>query len=241
MTNKHKDRKNVTVSSLLISIISFDTIAILVAIAIGVHSGRPLKHFGEHRFITWISVLKLLTASLLSYKILQIRRLARRQFFWRAPFVIWVILSLGFLFLAADEYFEIHESIDFWIHGIFSIKETGVTDRIDDILVALYGLVGMSFLYVYRGELRKYRQALPFLKCGFVLLFIMVALDIFTNRKDILSILVHHDLVDTLHIWFSVAEDSFKIFAESCFLVGFYIVLQIARRIHLQIQHKLNL
>nr|NQU92996.1 hypothetical protein [Bacteroidota bacterium] len=155
--------------------------------------------------------------------------------------MIWAILSLGFLFLAADEYFEIHESIDLWIHDIFNIKETGVTDRLDDILVALYGLVGMSFLYVYREELRKCRQVLPFLKCGFVLLFIMVALDIFTNRKDILQILVHHDLVDTLHVWFSVAEDSFKIFAESCFLVGFYIVLRIARQMEMNEDSRVNI
>ena len=140
MTSKHKDRKKMTISSVLISIISFDTIAILVAIAMGVHSGRPLKHFGEHRFITWISVLKLLTVSLLSYKILQIRRLARRQFFWRASFMIWAILSLGFLFLAADEYFEIHESIDHWIHDIFNRGHRGIR--------AFY--IGIEILSFYR-------------------------------------------------------------------------------------------
>lgn len=222
--------KSMTISSLLISIILFDIIAIIVAIAIGVHGENPLKHFGEHQFITWISAFQLLTISWLSYNILQTRRLARGHCHWQDSFMVWAIISFGFFFLAIDDLFQIHERIDHGIHYIFNVKETGVTDRIDDILIALYGLVGMSILYTYREEMRKYRKVFPFLIYGFVLLFTMVALDVLTNRNDILVKFVHRDLSVIIHGCFSIAEDSLKVFAESFFLVGFYAALQIARR-----------
>lgn len=196
--------------------------------------GNPKKYFGEGRIITWISAINLLAISWLSYRILQIRRPAQEQFFWRAPFMLWAIISLGFLFLTADELFTIHEFTDKMIHQIFRIKETGVTDRIDDIIVVFYGIVGIGILYTYREELRKYRQALPFLKYGFILLFIMGALDTFTNRKDIISMLVNPDSINTIHIWLCVADDSTKIFSETCFLVGFYSALQIAKQMDIK-------
>ena len=230
MASTHKVRKNITIISLFISLIVFDTIAIILAIVLGIHEGRPLFHFGEHHFITWISVLQLLTISFLSYSVFQTRRRTLEHFDWRAPFIVWAIISLGFFFLAMDDLFKIHESLDHRIHEIFNLKETAFTDRFDDMLVGVYGLIGISVLYACRGEIKKYRQVFPFLIYGFVLLFIMVALDILGNRNDILMKLVRSDLVAPIHICVAVAEDSVKVFAGSFFLVGFYGALQISRR-----------
>jgi uncharacterized protein YacL len=230
MASTHQVRKSITIHVLFISLILFDTIAIVIAIVMGIHKGNPLKHFGEAHFITWVSVLQLLTISLLSYSIFQTRRRTIGDFNWRSPFMVWLVISLGFFFLGMDDLFKIHESMDHRIHELFDLKQTALTDRFDDMIIGLYGLIGLSILYACREEIKKYRQLFPFLIYGFVLLFIMVGLDIVSNRKDILEKLVSRDLVAPIHICLSIAEDSIKVFAGSFFLVGFYGALQLSRR-----------
>jgi hypothetical protein len=229
MANWHKAGENIPNNLIFVSLFVFDTIVILGAIVLGTHKGNSLLYFGKHSFITWISVFQLLTISLLSYIIFQTRGGTLRHFSWRAPYTVWTIVSIGFLFLAMDDLFEIHESIDHRIHNIFNLEESALSDRFDDMIVGLYGLIGLSSLYYCREEIKKYRQILPFLICGFVFLFIMVAMDAIANRNDIFQNLVHHDLADFLYIICYVGEDPVKIFGESFFLVGFYSALQIAR------------
>ena len=139
------------------------------------------------------------------------------------------MICLGFVFLAFDDYCSIHENVDRWIHHVLGMKETGLTDRIDDVLVGLYGIIGVATLYHYRSEIAKYRQMLPYLVVGFFLLFTMVVLDIVTDRMDILTALMRNDLAQTNHLYLSIAEDSCKVFAESYFLVGLYQGCQLAR------------
>lgn len=67
-----------------------------------------------------------------------------RSSFWRDPSVVWAIIASGFLFLAADEVLRIHENLDQLIHYVFGLKETNLTDRIDDLIVGMYGLVGIG-------------------------------------------------------------------------------------------------
>jgi hypothetical protein len=230
MANKHQVRKNITMNVLFISLILFDIIMIMIAIIIGIHRGDPLIHFGEAHFITWVSVLQLWATSVLSYSIFQTRRRTLGHFNWRSPMMLWLVISLGFFYLGMDDLFKIHESMDHRIHEIFHLEQTALTDRFDDMIVGLYGVIGIIYLYVCRDEIKKYRQVFRFLIYGFVLLFIMVGLDIVSNRKDILEKLVSRDLVAPIHICLSIAEDSIKVFAGSFFLVGFYGALQLSRR-----------
>ena len=139
-------------------------------------------------------------------------------------------MTAGFLFLAADDLFLIHEDMDRRIRFAFNLAETGLTDRIDDLLIGLYGVVGIGVLVAYREEWRPYRQARPLLSWGFVLLFLMVALDLLTNRDDILSLVFTAERAAVLRIWLSHIEDSLKIFAEALFLVAFYSVWQNVQR-----------
>ncbi len=218
-----------TTRSLLFLVLLSETLAVSAAIVIGAHGGDSAIHFKEGRFITWLSGLQLLAISWLSYKTLKTRDVMRGRSLWRSSYAVWGIIALGFLFLAADDLFQIHESIDKGIHHVFSLQETDLTDRIDDLLIALYGLASISVLIAYRDAMKRYREIHPFMICGFVLLFIMVSLDVLTNRDDILSTLVDRDQVAVLHRWLSVAEDSFKVFAEAFFLVGCYTALQIPK------------
>lgn len=200
--------------------------ALAVSAAITIYSYTGVNHFKEDGFITILSVFQLLTISWLSYKILLSLNVKRKYIPWRDSSALWGIISLGFLFLAADEFFQIHEKIDFQIHHFFNMRETGLTDRIDDILVGLYGLAGISALIAYRDELKTHRKAFPFFIYGFALLFTMVAIDVLTNRKDILRVLFDYNLASILHVWLSCAEDSLKVFAEAFFLGAFYVILQ---------------
>jgi hypothetical protein len=215
---------------LFISLILFDIIMIMIAIIIGIHRGDPLIHFGEAHFITWVSVLQLWATSILSYSIFQTRRRMLGHFNWRSPMMVWLVISLGFFYLGMDDLFKIHESMDHRIHELFHLKQTAFTDRFDDMIVGLYGLIGIIYLYVCRDEIKKYRQVFPFLIFGFVLLFIMVGLDIISNRKDLLEIFLSRDLATTMKTWLSIAEDSIKVFAGSFFLVGFFGALQLSRQ-----------
>ncbi len=200
--------------------------ALAVCAAITIYSFTEVNHFEEDGFITIFSVFQLLTISWLSFKILQTRNVTRRRTLWSNSSTVWGIISLGFLFLAADEFFQIHEKIDFGIHHFFNMRETGFTDRLDDILVGLYVLVGISTLIAYRDELKTHRRAFPFFIYGFVLLFVMIAIDVLTNRDDILRILFDYYLANDILVWLSHLEDSLKIFAEAFFVLAFYTILQ---------------
>ena len=216
-------------------IILFDSVVVAVAIFLGIHDDDPLKHLEERGFLTLISFFQLLAISVVSWLVFLKSKNQKKteRKFWKCPFMLWAIVSFGFLFLAIDERYKTHEKMDERIHELLMIQETGLTDRIDDLIVALYALLGIGILYLYRKEFKKYRQAFFFIKTGMVLLFIMVFLDVISNRGDILQLFIEDgSLVNTLLIWLSVIEDSLKIFAEGYFLVGFYTILERAKRIN---------
>ena len=200
--------------------------ALAVTAAITIYNYTGVNHFKEDGFITMLSVFQLLIISWLSYKIFQSRNVKQKCIPWRDSSALWGIISLGFLFLAADDFFQIHEEIDFQIHHFFNMRETGFTDRIDDILVGLYGLAGIFVLITYWDELKAHRRAFPFFIYGFIFLFAMIAIDVLTNRNDILPALFDYDLANVLHVWLSHAEDSLKVFAEAFFIMAFFSILQ---------------
>ncbi len=134
--------------SVLILLLILNSLAIGLAIIIYKNTGY--NHFGEKGFITILSAVQLLVVSMLSYKIYQARGMMGRSSFWRDPSVVWAIIASGFLFLAADEVLRIHENLDKLIHYVFGLKETNLTDRIDDLIVGMYGLVGIGVLIAYR-------------------------------------------------------------------------------------------
>ena len=213
-----------------ISVFAFELIAIIIAIGIGLSSGDPFKHFEEFHFITWFSFVQLLFLSVLSCRMFDIHVSGKTKHVLRSAGFIWAIIAFGFFFLALDEIFLIHEGIDKIVHIVFNIEETGLTDRIDDILVFVYGVIGMSILYLHRSELRKYKAALPFLVYGLLVFLIMVILDVLTNRADILAmVFADNSLVGILRSWLLTVEDSLKIFAEGIFILGLFTALRCAK------------
>ena len=189
------------------------------------------NHFKEGGFITFVSALQLLIIARLAFSIFRLREESPEGSVWKKPAVIWKIIGIGFLFLAADEVFKIHEHLDDLIHFVFSMEETALSDRIDDIIVGLYGLVSIGLLVAYRAEVKTCVEHFSLFILGFVFLFIMVAFDIASNsnRNDIIPYLFEPDHAAMLRRFVFYAEDSFKIFAEAMFLLGFYLARQKAR------------
>ncbi len=217
--------------SILLIIASIDVLAITAALILG---EIPNQYFEEEGFITHLSILQLLVVSAFAWNIfrLRIEDEGRSELeAWKAPHFIWLIIAVGFLYLALDEALMVHENMDKVIHSIFRIHETSITDRIDDVIFGLYGLIGLIVLYFYREELTNYREAFPLLKVGFVLMFFSAALDIFP-KDDILGLLISkRSLFKRLRLLRRVIEESFKILSEGAFIAAFYYCLEITRKV----------
>ena len=146
-------------TKLLIFLLSFD---LLLTIFLVLFTEDSRRYYKEGQLVTIYSGLKLLTTSLICWKIFKYKEgiLSLKQL--KNPIFIWLIISAGFLFLALDELALIHESIDKLIHHIFSMEETSLTDRIDDLIIFVYGLIGIYILYRYKDEILKYRFIIKF-------------------------------------------------------------------------------
>ncbi len=206
----------------------FDLLAIVGSVIYYIYTGTD--NFTQGGNISKLSFLQLLIISRLSYKILKIRKPRNVSLSLKSSSAIWGFISIGFLYLAADEYFSIHENIDYFIHYLFNMQETNLTDRIDDIIIGIYGIIGIWLLYLYREEMKRFKDAFPLLIAGFIMLFLTVGFDILTNGKDILSMFLEANVVALIYHPLELVEESFKVMAEACYLVAFYMVLDKSRR-----------
>jgi hypothetical protein len=216
-------------------IILFDLIAVTIALLMG---ETPGQYFDEGQPMTWLSVAHLLAVYRISWNIFLYKTegnfvwMDRKspQFIlkgWKSQNFLWFCIALGFFYLSLDELLLIHENIDTFIHWIFGMKETLLTDRIDDIVVGLYGLGGLAVLFYFREELKKYRKVLPLLTFGFFIFCLSVVLDIITNQEDIL--VGDLGMSEKLYFWLSGMEDAIKIIAEGVFVAVFYRCFEITK------------
>jgi hypothetical protein len=166
-------------------------------------------YFAEGRIVTLLSTLLLLLVA--SYCAATFRDVIKTASF--ASGTIWFFLASAFCFASVDEFFMIHENLDFAIHRWTGLKETAVSDRLDDIVVLFYALSGAAALFLGRRNLVRFVSVRRQVLSGFALAFLMIALDVLTNRRDIVTNI-------DLHSWLSVAEDTLKIAAETLFLMA---------------------
>ncbi len=219
--------------SLLYKVLFLNFCAIAATIILASPFQKVYRQFEDGGFITYFSVIQLFIVSYLACRIFKIRRpLFNRP--WKSPVAIWGITSLGFSFLALDDLLMIHEFFDKSIHRYGQIQETGMSDRIDDLIVGGYGLIAIGLFVLYRRELKKYRVVLPYVVAGFVLLFLMVGVDVLTNRNDILLSMFSPETVEALMSWLFVPEESLKLFSEGCFIVAAHTCTKIAQRIAIE-------
>ena len=198
----------------------------LVFILIGVFVVKaPMQYFGtEASVITWLSFFQLLTIAYFSWKTYKLRK--------EKSAILWGLIAIGFLFLSIDEVARLHENMDRFIHKrIFHMKETALSDRIDDLIIGVYALFGIGTMWFFRDELKKYYKVIPYFAISFIFIFSMVIVELITNRFDVLPYFISsHSLAKSLYKLGKIVEESLKLFAEGILVGAFYYCLQLAKQ-----------
>ena len=222
--------QQVPTAAFLRRVLSINAAAIVAAVVIGLSkNGDPSRYFGEGRILTVFSCLQLLATAYYCWKTARSRGMDRNSL--KSPGTLWLILAAGFVFLAADDALLIHENVDRRLHEIFNIQETAISDRLDDVLIAMYAATALAILYAYRRELVTFRAIFPYLKIAFALTMLQVLLDALGNRPDVLSeIFDDRSTIEAAVDWVDVAEGSAQFFAEALFLVSFFAARRMADR-----------
>ena len=212
----------------LLSLVYVDFLAVLLALGLGfAWYQNPTAYTGEGDPITWLSFAHLLVTGGLAGGVFYCRTGGGLDLaVWRQPAFVWLLMALGFLFLAIDEVAKIHESLDRSVHRLLQRPETALSDRLDDAILLGYGLVGVAVLYAYRSELISYRAVLPLVICGFVLFLFMGLLDALVNRPDVFLFMgISQEGSASLGKWIGGVEEGLKILAEAAFLGAAYTCL----------------
>jgi hypothetical protein len=157
--------------------------------------GDGHRYFGERKVGTYLSFLNLVATGVVAGLIA--RRLGG------APVArFWWATAVGFVWLACDDLFVLHERIDRGIHEMLGgDPEDPLTDHLDDLIVGVYGLAALGLAWAYRAHLAGFRWMLTILAAAFVLFAAMV-------------------VVDFLHLS-KTLEDALKVVAGTTIVVGF--------------------
>lgn len=155
-----------------------------IAVVLGYLAESPARYFRKSSYTTWVSGAQLLAVGLLAWKIWRRRGGWLFPDGWKEPSFLWFLIAIGFFFLSVDELVQVHESVDRSIHDLLGLTETAVTDRLADVLVAGYGLIGLAVLFVYRHEFRLLRPDFVLIIAGFILMSLMVVLDILSSDTE---------------------------------------------------------
>jgi hypothetical protein len=170
--------------------------AVLVLIGLGyIWHDNTHRYFGERKAGTYLSFLNLLATAAVSASIAQ--RLGG------APFArFWWMAAIGFAWLGLDDLFTLHERIDRGLHALLGLDpDHPVTDHLDDLIVAGYGVAALGLAYRHRVYLQHLTSTHRILGGAFVLFAAMV-------------------VIDFLH-WSKTIEDGLKLIAGTLILVGF--------------------
>ena len=198
------------------------TAIIIASILLGqIAVGRPTILFEETGTIMLASFFLLIGTARANRRIYTLRR-SNELPLRRDPALIWAMIGLGFLFLALDETVQIHEQLDHLIHRVFHLRETGWSDRIDDAIIGIYALIGFGLIWLYRVEFRDASALRRWLLIGVVFLVVSVITDALGNRTDVLEAMgLSQDRIVLWHNVIEIIEESCKLYAETCFLLGF--------------------
>ena len=197
---------------------------LLIAVFYGVSVGKPGAAFSEAGIVTYASGWQLYLCSFLCllngyFAFSRCRKLLSKDS------LFWLVSMLGFMYLAFDEFFMYHESIDRYIHQVLALNETPLTDRLDDLLVGIY--VGVAGLVVWgASRVRSFSpQAKRMFSIGLLVAVAMVVLDVMTNGPELMHWLFGVGLGDWLKTWLSVLEDALKLCIVFAFVNGLLINL----------------
>ena len=209
-------------------ILIVDLLAIIFIVVMYFKTGEA--DLGESSILTYISGAQILGVAVLSALIFRARTSgSAKKWSLKNPKIIWALIAAGFVFLTADEFFKIHENIDEGIHAMFKLEESGLSDRIDDLIILLYAVVGLIAIAAYRREFVLMKKSKLLFVAGFACLFLMVALDALTNRDDVLANFFQGDGLETALTCFSILEEGAKVVSSGFFILAFQVCLKLAK------------
>jgi hypothetical protein len=144
---------------------------------------------------------------------------------------LFAFAAAGFVFLAIDEVARLHEQIeDLLVRHEGPGPKAPLLDRIDDLIVLGYGLVGGAVLLRARRALAPFRPALPWLVGAGACFLVMVTTDLLTTRDDVMYALAHgRPWVKPVWHWLPAVEETAKLVAEACFVGAAWTCLARAR------------
>lgn len=215
---------------LLITIfIDFVAIAAVILRAILLEKA-PYRYFDEGSLINWLSCVQLLIIAGINWKIYRLKTGIKEEYKpGKNPKLLWQFLAFGFVFCAVDEVLQIHENLDKLIHLLFQIQENFLTDHIDDLIILMYGIIGLLVIYYFRQEFYLYRDSFNYFKIAVILACISIGLDFLTQGQETSNLL--NEVEKLQREWFRSIEEIFKIFTEGFLMAAFYQCLRIAKRI----------
>ena len=93
-----------------------------------------------------------------------------------AGIMFWGIAGAGMLYLAADDYFGLHEMLGDWLATHLEALPL-YTHSVDDAITLTFGVTGLSVLYVFRDELSARRASSTLLIAAAVSAAVMLGAD----------------------------------------------------------------
>ena len=123
-----------------------------------------------------------------------------------------------------DEALSLHENMDKLIHIVLRMKETALTDHIDDFILLMYGIIAIFFIKDFVREFKKHPYMIGLMLFGFVSFFVMSCLDFLSNNDETFAYFfkgLPYKVMRHRKDIFSMAEDSFKLLGEASFLAAF--------------------
>ncbi|MBN1872558.1 MAG: hypothetical protein JW800_08300 [Candidatus Omnitrophica bacterium] len=211
-----------SISRIIVLALLYVTLVLLIAW----RTGPFFYHFAGLRLVTLYSLFQLSATAFAAFaasKALGKERTTRLYLNPASrPFYI---SGWGFLFLAFDEIFSIHENLDKLIHFVFSMRVTSWSDHIDDFIVFLYGLIAIFFIKEFIAEFRRRPYMLSLIGVGMVFFFIMFCMDYITNNFEtfmefVITEFSNGDLVHKCDVG-RMIEDSMKLLGEAFLLSAF--------------------
>jgi len=214
-------------------IIIFDSCIILIGLLFSIRdTDRPRESFEEWGFVTIISGFQLLFIGFISWEICWRRCVALKPGGEKLQHYIWLIIGLGFFYMAFDEVFELHEGIDYFIHDQLNMTETDVSDRLDDGIVLGYLVIGLLLLNRAKEEIGRFRESFPYFKKALILVIIMLSIDIIANKKDVIGFFISdRGLRDGVWTSLEILEEIIKLLAGGIILGGTIFCREIAKKL----------
>jgi hypothetical protein len=121
------------------------------SVLIGVITGEPFPQFGEGDQNTGYTTLLLAVCSVVAAQCAS-RSAASGRPGWR-------LIAVGFFFLAADDFLQLHEYLAVWIvRDLGWPAEEAAAGLFETLLLVLYALIGVALVFAYRRSLLQIRS-----------------------------------------------------------------------------------